>query len=133
MTDLTIPSVPPLPHPRRVITGHNPDGKAIFIKDEAVEPIFWSPESVNPVYGFYRTEETPAVIDSEISGEWVDHIAQNRKLSSPEGSTFSTIDLAPGQVVVRAPFLSLLMRFLDLFQCNIPSQCTAREASTMQS
>lgn len=114
MANRPAPSVPPLPHPRRVITGHHPDGKAIFVKDEIVEPIFWSPESVSPFHDFYRTEETPAIIDSEISGEWVDHIAQNHKLLSPEGSTFRSVDLAPGQVVVRMLFLPFLIRSSDI-------------------
>ncbi|KAK7692020.1 hypothetical protein QCA50_005425 [Cerrena zonata] len=99
MADRPAPPIPFLPDVRRVITGHDSEGKAIVIKDEVVEPTFWSPQGVNAVHEFYRTEETPAVIDSEVTGEWVDHIASKRALVSPNGSTFRSIDLAPGEVV----------------------------------
>ena len=95
------PPIPFLPDIRRVVTGHNSEGKAIVIKDEVVDKTFWGPETVNPVHDFYRTDETPAIVDQEVSGEWVDRIAQDPALASRNGSTFRTIDLAPGAVVVR--------------------------------
>ncbi|CAL1711770.1 unnamed protein product [Somion occarium] len=94
------PKIPYLPDVRRVVTGHDSEGKAAVLSDEVAKPTFWSPESTSPVHDYYRTEETPAIIDSEVAtGEWDDGITSNPALVSPNGSTFRTIDLAPGQVV----------------------------------
>jgi len=90
----------PYPNVRRVITGHSSEGKSILLRDEAKEPIFWSPESVAPVHDLYRTNEHPAVIDTEVpTGNWVDEIAANPELISANGSTFRAIDMPPGMTV----------------------------------
>ncbi|KAJ3484193.1 hypothetical protein NLI96_g5804 [Meripilus lineatus] len=91
----------PFPVPRRVITGHTPAGEATVILDEAPTPHFWAPGSRNAVHGFYQSTETPTLNDSELTSGWIDVIAENpgvAGLISRNGSTFRSIDYAPGSV-----------------------------------
>ncbi|EJD37337.1 hypothetical protein AURDEDRAFT_116815 [Auricularia subglabra TFB-10046 SS5] len=89
----------PFPPVRRVVTGHSLDGTAVVMRDEVLDAKFWNPASANPTYDLYRTDETPAAVAEELNGGWVDNVAVKPGLTSPEGSTFRTFDLAPGSVV----------------------------------
>ncbi|KAJ7433436.1 hypothetical protein B0H11DRAFT_2121781 [Mycena galericulata] len=90
----------PLAPVRRVVTGHNAAGKAKVLDDTVQSPQFWSPEGVSPIYDLHYTSESPAVIDTEVTtGKWVDEIqAHPKEIASPNGSTFRSVDFAPGQV-----------------------------------
>ena len=101
MSETPPPQVPYLPDIRRVVTGHNQNGTAITIQDDVVKATFWSSQNPSAIHEFYRTEESPPVIDAEVtSGNWVDLIKHNNALISPNGSVFRAVDLAPGQYVV---------------------------------
>ncbi|KAI0077179.1 hypothetical protein K474DRAFT_1582155, partial [Panus rudis PR-1116 ss-1] len=98
----------PYPPVRRVITGHNKEGKSVVIRDEPIKPIYWTPTDLCPSYDIYRTNEHPAVVDTELTqGEWVDDIAQDPTVFSENGSTFRSIDTPPGNVVALHRTLSI--------------------------
>jgi hypothetical protein len=108
----------PIPAPRRVITGHNVDGKSIVLRDEVQAANYWSPGSVNPIYDFHRTNEAPAQIDSEIvTGSFVDEIALDKSHNSPHGSVFRSFEFAPGTITVCSFFLDLIV-FFPFFWIN---------------
>lgn len=89
----------PIPAPRRVVTGHNPEGKSIVLRDEVQPAQYWTPGSVNAIYDFHRTNEAPARIDSElVTGSFVDTIALDRSHNSPNGSVFRSFEFAPGTI-----------------------------------
>ncbi|KAI0075310.1 hypothetical protein K474DRAFT_1429548 [Panus rudis PR-1116 ss-1] len=87
---------------RRVITGHTLEGKSTILRDETTPALRWFPDKPTTIYDFYRTNEHPAKLDSELTqGEWVDEIAKDHSLVSTNGSTFRSIDYPPGS---EAPF-----------------------------
>ncbi|KAJ7649541.1 hypothetical protein DFH06DRAFT_1331904 [Mycena polygramma] len=98
MSDSTPKS--PFPAIRRVVTGHTTAGKATVVADTVQPPKSFSPESASSMYDLYRTSESPAVIDSEVTeeGKWVDEIAQNAEHVSKDGSTLRAFDLEPNSV-----------------------------------
>ncbi|KAJ7087045.1 hypothetical protein C8R43DRAFT_1115315 [Mycena crocata] len=89
----------PFPPVRRVVTGHTPSGKSTVLADTAQPDRFWTPESKNPVYDLHRTNESPAVMDTELTqGKWVDEVTLQPELTSAGGSTFRCWTFAPGDV-----------------------------------
>lgn len=136
MTSSSYESRCPLPPVRRVITGHDTSGKAIFLRDEVQPPTFWSPDG-GAVYDLHRTNETPTVIDAELSqGEWVDEIARGPKgfagLVSENGSTVRAFDFPPGTKVVRV-YLSSLWKRNIYGAMGTPSHTIVRCRWTMAS
>ncbi|KZW03416.1 hypothetical protein EXIGLDRAFT_758775 [Exidia glandulosa HHB12029] len=91
----------PLAPVRRVITGHTRDGKAIVLRDEVQQPVYWNPEQKNPTYDIHRSTETPARLDEEIVGDgvWPDKVQGTRNIVEPNGSVGRSHDFAPGFVV----------------------------------
>jgi len=91
----------PIPNVRRVITGHNTEGKSIVVRDDVQSPKYWGTDSVNTIYDICRTELVPASIDSEITtGTFVDEIASHAEHVNPTGSVFRSFEFAPGAVTV---------------------------------
>jgi len=86
----------PFPEIRRVVTGHTTAGKAIFLRDETLEPHLGTHGGVNAVYDVYRTSEHPALLGQEVNGVWIDEIKVQPELVSSNGSTLRTADFAPG-------------------------------------
>lgn len=92
----------PFPSVRRVVTGHTSSGKSTVLQDETIPTTFPFPGSLSAVHDLYRTNESPAIIDSEIvTGKWVDDIKEDPSQVSKDGSTFHSVDFAPGSVSVR--------------------------------
>ncbi|KAJ7474324.1 hypothetical protein FB451DRAFT_1035118 [Mycena latifolia] len=84
---------------RRVVTGHTSAGKSTVVADTVQPPTFWSPESISPIYDLCRTSESPARIDSEITGgTWIDEITQNPEHVSKDGSVFRVFEFSPGTI-----------------------------------
>lgn len=85
-----------LPHPRRVVTGHNSNGKAIYV-DDGVVPATRIDDSINFTV-LYETHEFPANND-----EWNDPI-KNRtaSLANKDGVVLRVVDFKPNNRVVRA-------------------------------
>ena len=98
------------PDIRRVITGHNIEGKSVTLKDDVVKPISWSLQNPSPIYDLYGTTETPAVTNSEVTSNGSFDIPRGSSFINPDGSTFGAIDLAPGQIMVCSEYLIPLVR-----------------------
>jgi hypothetical protein len=108
----------PFPSVRRVVTGHTASGKSTVLQDAIQPTTFFHPGSVNAVHDLYRTNESPAVMDTEIvSGEWVDEIKKDPSQVSEYGSTFRSVDFAPGSVSVRLCLFSIRDTLL-MFPCS---------------
>jgi hypothetical protein len=91
----------PIPNVRRVITGHNAEGKSIVVRDDIQPPKYWGADSVNTIYDICRTELVPASIDSEITtGTFIDEIASHTEHVNPTGTVFRSFEFAPGAVTV---------------------------------
>ena len=91
----------PIPNVRRVITGHNAEGKSIVVRDDVQPPKYWGTDNVNAIYDICRTELVPASIDSEITtGTFVDEIALHAEPINPTGTVFRSSEFAPGTVTV---------------------------------
>jgi hypothetical protein len=124
MSTTTVKS--PFTSVRRVVTGHNSHGKSIVLEDAIQPTTFFHPGSVNAVHDLYRTDESPALNNSEIvNGKWVDEIKKNPAQVSPYGSTFRSVDFAPGTASVRPP-LFLLCRVLLTVSLAGPPHCHRR-------
>jgi len=88
-----------LPDPRRVITGHDAEGKSIVVRDEARKPFVLSTSMLR--HDMYVTNEHPAKVDSEIStGTWKDEAETMTPMFKENGSVFSYLDFAPAAAVV---------------------------------
>jgi hypothetical protein len=104
----------PIPNVRRVITGHNAEGKSIVLRDDTQPPRYWDTESVNPIYDIFRSEVVPASIDSEITtGTFVDEIASKAEHVNPTGSVFRSFEFSPGAITVRRVCLVYLCRVIN--------------------
>jgi hypothetical protein len=110
----------PFPPVRRVVTGHTADGKSTVLQDDIQPTTFFHPGSANAIHDLYRTNESPAVMDAEIvSRQWVDEIKKDPSQVSELGSTFRSVDFAPGSVSVRTPpFLSLPDGSAEVYPCS---------------
>ncbi|KAJ7087046.1 hypothetical protein C8R43DRAFT_1142380 [Mycena crocata] len=87
------------PPVRRVVTSHTPSGKSTVLADTAQPEWFPTPESRNPIYDLHRTNEFPAVVDTELTqGKWVDETTLHSDLTSADGSMFRCWTLVPGDV-----------------------------------
>ncbi|KAJ7649511.1 hypothetical protein DFH06DRAFT_1331875 [Mycena polygramma] len=87
----------PFPPVRRVITGHTTAGKSTVLVDVVQPTRYFRPET--PMYDLYHSNESPAVVDTEISkGEWIDEITSHPEVFSGNGSNFRCWDLCPGEV-----------------------------------
>ena len=88
-------NIPPPPPPaRRVVTGHKPDGTAVFVDDNPAVGRSISEDSETKFGDFYLTEEFPPNNDVEF------HDLANDKerpfeLFSPNGSSFRSVDVPP--------------------------------------
>lgn len=83
-----------LPHPRRVVTGHDADNKAIFVSDG---PVRATPvdESLNFAV-LYETHEFPASND-----EWNDPIKnRTESLANKDGVVLRVVDFKPNNRAV---------------------------------
>ncbi|TQV92722.1 hypothetical protein V2A60_009186 [Cordyceps javanica] len=78
-----------LPHPRRVVTGHDSAGKAIYLEDSEVKAVPVS-DSVNFAV-LYETHEFPAD-----NGEWKDPTKNRTKsLANKDGVVVRVVDFKP--------------------------------------
>jgi len=96
----------PYPPVRRVVTGHSPSGKSIFLEDKPVPGLTFSENSDSLFTGLYRHDEFPASNQdtTSTSGDvtFTDLIASKPKeLVSRTGTTFKAVDTAPHS---RSPF-----------------------------
>ncbi|KAH8914402.1 hypothetical protein BT69DRAFT_1395594 [Atractiella rhizophila] len=83
-----------LPGIRRIVTGHNAEGKAIFVGDEAFRA-----ESLNGSTAFglkilYETEKTPANIDEPFHDPMFNDVAD---IANKQGTIVRVLDFAPNQ------------------------------------
>ena len=84
--------------PRRVVTGHNADGKSIFITDEATPHVFQRSPGSAIVMELWETHSTPA--DNRGND---DAIARGFRLPPPKnGSVFRIIEYPPDSARLKA-------------------------------
>lgn len=96
----------PIPNVRRVITGHNAEGKSIVLRNDTQPPKYWGTDSVNIIYDIFRSEFVPASIDSKITtGTFVDEVASKAEHVNPSGSVFRSFEFSPGSITVRGACL----------------------------
>lgn len=91
------PESSPFPPVRRVVTGHTPSGKSVFLEDR---PVAGHPFSGAVLTGLYRSDEFPAsnqdAVDADGKVTFTDLIASKPyELVSPTGTTFRAIDTPP--------------------------------------
>lgn len=82
-----------------MVTGHSSTAKAIILDDSVLPFVYWEGTSGSAVHDVYRTHESPAILGTEINGEWVDEIKLNDALVNPNGSAIRSIDMYPGMYV----------------------------------
>lgn len=83
-----------LPHPRRVVTGHDASNKAIYVADGEV-PAVPVTESLNFAV-LYETHEFPAAND-----EWKDPIKnRTESLANKDGVVLRVVDFKPNNRAV---------------------------------
>lgn len=82
------------PHPRRIVTGHSPDGTAIVV-DDGVIPCL--PTSVKCNFAvLYETHQFPDTND-----DWIDPAkTRTPDLSNKEGIVLRVVDIAPNTETV---------------------------------
>ena len=92
----------PFPRVRRVVTGHDSDGKSKFDVDDEVEPYHFrgGPSVFNDVFW---TDEAKPDLSHPFVDESKDHVGE---LVSKDGSAFKVTDTPPGQKSVRPDQLS---------------------------
>ena len=84
--------------PRRVVTGHNADGKSIFITDDATPHVFQRSPGSAIVMELWETHSTPA--DNRGNN---DAIARGFRLPPPKnGSVFRIIEYPPDSARLKA-------------------------------
>ncbi|KAF4337612.1 cupin domain protein [Fusarium beomiforme] len=86
-----------LPIPKRLITGHNQDGKAIFdtrLNDEIPETVL----SPHIFYLGYVTQGFPVDLESDADTKtYESYVAKSPGLSVPGGSVLRFVDFPPGK------------------------------------
>jgi len=83
-------SYPPV---RRVVTGHDTEGRSIVAEDAALDPQFFR-GTPSLVTGIYRHDEFPA---KHPTGEFVDAVREKpQEVSCPGGTVFSVVETPPG-------------------------------------
>jgi len=77
------------PDPRRIVTGHSPEGKAIIVADSTIPCL---PTQVNANFAvLYETHRFP-----ESNNEWIDPInSPTSDLSNGSGVVLRVVDIAP--------------------------------------
>jgi hypothetical protein len=84
-----------LPHPRRVVTGHDNANRAIFIEDSTVKAVPVA-DTINFAV-LYETHEFPAD-----NGEWKDPIKnRTESLANKDGVVLRVVDFKPNCRAVR--------------------------------
>lgn len=77
------------PHPRRIVTGHNPDGAAIVVDDREIPCV---PTAINANFAvLYETHQFP-----ESNDKWIDPIeTRTADLSNNKGIVLRVVDIPP--------------------------------------
>ncbi|OKL61207.1 hypothetical protein UA08_03404 [Talaromyces atroroseus] len=80
---------PMFPHPRRIVTGHDEQGNAVFVDDKAIPTV---PTSFDCDFAvLYETHEFPANLD-----EWKDPTLERTKsLANEDGVVLRVVDFKP--------------------------------------
>lgn len=101
-----------LPAPRRVITGHNSQGRSIVIRDEQVKPL--APGNITR-HDIHATNETPAKVDSELdnNGKWKDETETMTSVFNLE-SSFSIMDFNAQAQAGKFSLLALPLPWVQL-------------------
>jgi hypothetical protein len=86
-----------LPHPRRIVTGHNDLGKAVFYSDNSV-PLEKTPLGAS-LGVLWETNQFP--VDNSGS-EFDPSTTRTRDLSNKDGVILRVVDIEPGVTEVRA-------------------------------
>lgn len=91
-------SLPPFPSVRRVVTGHTPEGKAVFLEDQPAlsRPFGPHPGSALRI-DLYRTDEFP----NTNAINYVDLTSD--EVLSENGNTFRVVDYPPHSASVSRP------------------------------
>lgn len=91
------------PHPRRIVTGHDDNGKAVYLKDHTIDP-----EQSNMDASFavlWETHEFPAN-----NNGFHDPITEPTKsLSNKDGVVLRVVDIPPNTVTVCSTVLSIVL------------------------
>lgn len=95
------------PDPRRIVTGHSPEGKAIILADGAVPCL---PTQVKSNFAvLYETHRFP-----ESNDEWVDPIkSPTTNLANDQGIVLRVVDFAPNTETVSSKSLRARERASD--------------------
>lgn len=106
------------PHPRRIVTGHSPQGAAIVVDDDVIPCL---PTSIKCNFAvLYETHQFPASNDG-----WVDPAkARTTDLSNQTGTVLRVVDFPPNTETVSlfTEDLGLMRYWADeflLFSCSI--------------
>lgn len=100
---------PPGPGVRRVVTGHNAEGKAVVLTDALIEPRLIMDRGPNFWTDLFWTEDAPAHNDVSWSNTISEH---SHEFVDRKGSSFRAIEFPPGVTSVsdRLEFISISLR-----------------------
>lgn len=82
------------PHPRKIVTGHNPDGAAVVVDDCEIPCV---PTAMNANFAVpYETHQFP-----ESNDKWIDPIeTRTTDLSNNKGIVLRVVDIPPNTETV---------------------------------
>ena len=81
---------------RRVVTGHDEDGKAIIVKDENMGNVKVMPSGHKGCV-MWVTDDTPAPVSGAVSGDGDPALREMGIAPPPRGNVLRILELAPGK------------------------------------